>query len=143
MNGACYFETTPWARICEEIRTQEGLSQIVSVSIQTACADPDLEAALSLWKSRLEEILGPAQRTDILQSQHAVSVLQRYSGNAIVRIFLDGPTSDCCENFEIVTRQALYIWKPNSRPQAHIERHGQLSCICSQAYSCDLEAKDL
>ncbi|MEG1176798.1 MAG: hypothetical protein RSD27_04310 [Ruthenibacterium sp.] len=139
MNGNCYFENHPFEAACTEIRMHETAEDIVELSVQCMCNSDELEMILEKWEMKLRVLLGSEKSSDTVRVNNATSVLKKFSNNAIVRIFIDASGKDCSENFEIVTKKALYVWKPDSCPQAHISTGDGNRCICTQKYSSDLE----
>ncbi len=139
MDGSCYFENEPWILACSEISMAETYDDIVEVNIQCVCQDNSADAMREKWEKRLSEILNPPQTETVIHAGKALSKLFSYPNGAIVRMFIDEGNSESFENFEIVTKKALYIWRPASHPQGYIETLNKGECICTQLFSTGLE----
>lgn len=135
MNGACYFEIEPWEKICKNVMEEEGYDSIISVSIQSICKTNNVKTILKEWEDKLLLILGGISQNNIISHNNILSAVQIYSNGAIVRLFIDGGNFNPNENIEVVTKESLYIWKPDSHPQGHIELKSSPLYICSQLYS--------
>lgn len=57
---------------------------------------------------------------------------------SLARLFFD-EGEDVSENFEIVSRNALILWRPDSSPQGHMLGKQAAFCDCAQVYSNGLE----
>jgi hypothetical protein len=129
-----YFEQEPWEKALECLSTQP-LGDIAEISIFGTYPDSLFEKGEKLWRSRMSALLGDPVRVDELRDNSVVSLLFRHPNKAIVRMFFDKNASGRCENFEIVTKNALLIWKPDVHPQGRINGSVDLT----QAWSVDLQ----
>ena len=73
-----------------------------------------------------------------LDAPGAALLMRRYESGAIARLFFD-EGEDVSENFEIVSRNALILWRPDSSPQGHMLGKQAAFCDCAQVYSNGLE----
>lgn len=140
MKAEWYFECAPWDKVCAEIRATEGVEAIECVSVQ--CVDTaQAQQRAQAWEQRLQQLLGSPVQRSVLTADKAVSVLVRYPGNVIARIFADAQSTEAYDNFEVTTRKALYVWKPSSHPQARFESAQGSESVCRQVFSSDLEVQ--
>ncbi len=139
MDGSCYFENEPWVLACNEISAAESYEDIVEVNIQCVCKEHAAGDMRAKWEKRLSDILKEPVSKNLIYTEKALSQLLSYSNGAIVRMFIDEGNSESFENFEIVTRKSLYIWRPSSYPQGYIETENTGECICTQLFSAGLE----
>lgn len=112
MDFSLYFENDPWSHAVEMIDNGE-LGQIVTFGVQAACVPGALEETLKQWLNRLNELFGQPKSCDKLASELAVSLLLRYDGPVIGRVFIDQNADEPFSNFELVGDKALVIWKPD------------------------------
>lgn len=139
MDGSCYFENEPWVLACEEISKAEGCEAIAEINIQCVCKENTADTVREKWEKRLSGILGEPLSKNLIHTEKAMSQLLSYGNGAIVRMFIDEGNSESFENFEIVTKKALYIWRPSSHPQGYIETENSGECVCTQLFSTGLE----
>lgn len=139
MDSSCYFENDPWTLACGEIAKAVPKEEPVEVNIQCLCGKGAAKAAQTKWEQRLSLLLGKPTSSHTIHCGRSFSQLLSYSNGAIVRMFVDEESCDFCENFEIVTTNALYIWRPSSHPQGYIKMENTAECICTQLYSTELE----
>jgi|WetSurMetagenome_2_1015567.scaffolds.fasta_scaffold989298_2 hypothetical protein len=112
MNADSYFENDPWSYTVEKLR--EGLlGQAAGVCIQATCRPGKIQETLRLWQTRLTALFGPPENSHQLQVEGVISILLRFPGPVIARIFLDEGTSQEVSNFEIAGTRALLVWKPS------------------------------
>ena len=126
MNGAWYFEGHPWDEACARLLKKEPAGQIAEVTVQCA------------WDARLSALLGSTVDESRLDAPGAALLMRRYESGAIARLFFD-EGEDVSENFEIVSRNALILWRPDSSPQGHMLGKQAAFCDCAQVYSNGLE----
>lgn len=138
MKEALYFESHPWDEAVKQFLEVETRSDIAEVTIQCVCIPRKMEDTLAVWDERLSSLLGSCTWEDRQKQTGALAILRRYESGAIVRLFMD-EAEDCSENFEISGRKALVIWRPDSRPQAHMVGSSKAFCDCAQVYSIELE----
>ncbi len=121
MKSECYFENKPWDLVCDQISSTEGFNNIIAISVHVICSKKKLEEKYNEYKDKTEVLLSKPLSTDIIKNELCISVISKYK-NAIVRIFIDTSENEqWYDNFEIVTHNSLYVWKPTSRPQMHFE----------------------
>ena len=142
MDGSCYFENDPWVLAESKIRQEESLDDIVEVNIQCVCQGKQADQYRVKWEKRVQKLLGDPVTTDLIHSERALSQLLVYPNGSIVRMFMDQGNMDFSENFEIVTKKSLYLWHPDSNPQGYYETLSDISCVCQQLYSTDLEVHE-
>jgi hypothetical protein len=135
--GRNYFEREPWDQALACLGGQE-IENIAEISIHCTCQENEFEMTEKRWKERITSVLGKAIRCDELKSPDVISCLARYENKAIVRMFFDKGGTGVCENFEIVTKNALIIWKPDVHPQGRISYAGADFCDFVQPYSITL-----
>ncbi|MEA5013318.1 MAG: hypothetical protein VB099_02045 [Candidatus Limiplasma sp.] len=138
MKGNCYFEDHPWQQACKRFLAVDTARGVAEVTVQCACPKGGVEQVLARWNGRLQELLGPVAFEDRQEAQGVRVILRRYLCGAIVRIFLD-EGEDLSENFEIAGKKCLILWRPDSRPQAHVTGIPEAFCDCAQLYAADLE----
>lgn len=136
MNGARYFEETPWQRCCAQI-AQRNLGPIYEIAIQAVCSQAKLEETCGSWYRQCQELLGHTLQGDILTADGVRSFVGS-AGDAVVRIFVDVSEGEATENFEIVTAKSLIVWKPGTSLQGRTS--GGYTC-CRQQHMADLEAQ--
>lgn len=85
-----------------------------------------------------ERLLGSTVDESRLDAPGAALLMRRYESGAIARLFFD-EGEDVSENFEIVSRNALILWRPDSSPQGHMLGKQAAFCDCAQVYSNGLE----
>ena len=141
MNPESYFECHPHQWLSENIRSQT-VGPTVAVTIQQA-GPPELplEQTCRAWRAWLEDLFGPPEAGEETASDLSISLLARYPGPVIVRVFLDrAPGGELC-NLEIVGRDGLLVWKPGSTPIAVIH-HDHAAELCCQHPYADALRKD-
>lgn len=139
MKDDCYFENTPWKQACERFLALDTAEGIAEITVQCACRKNGLPQTIARWDERLHELLGETVFESQLAGDGLAAILRRYQAGAIVRIFVD-EAEDVSENFEIAGKKCLAVWRPDSRPQAHVSGIPQAFCDCVQLYSTDLGA---
>lgn len=139
MDGSCYFENDPWTLACNEITHAMPKEDTVEVNVQCVCGKDKAEEMRKKWEQRLQLLLGAPTSSSMICCGRSFSQLLSYPNGAIVRMFADEDNSDDYENFEIVTKRALYIWRPGSHPQGYIKTENTAECVCTQLYSAGLE----
>lgn len=137
MKDDCYFENTPWQQACERFLSLDTAEGIAEITVQCACYKSELPQTISRWDERLSKLLGKIVFESRLTGDGLAVILRRYQAGAIVRIFVDEAV-DVSENFEIAGKKCLAVWRPDSRPQAHVSGVPQAFCDCAQLYSTDL-----
>ena len=140
MNSALYFENNPWEHALQLI-SDESLGEIVQVSLQVVSEKRKLKDSYVGWKLKLGKMLGTCIKENLIECENAFSFIGRYENDAIVRIFIDQASFDIVENFEIVTKESLIIWKPNVHPQGRTLIGDSGFYHCTQPYSIELEVK--
>lgn len=138
MNGAWYFEGHPWDEACARLLKKEPAGQIAEVTVQCACGAQGIPGALKCWDARLNALLDSTVDESRLDTPGAALLMRRYESGAIARLFFD-EGEDVSENFEIVSRNALILWRPDSSPQGHMLGKQAAFCDCAQVYSNGLE----
>lgn len=137
MNAESYFEENPWEKACAFIR-EGSVGKVVALSVQCVCESGGLDKAFGKWKRRVDALLGAQASSDTIRADNAISMISKYENGEIVRFFIDDSSADVAENFEIVCKDGLVIWKPNVRLQGRISSGGELCFDCDQAYAADL-----
>jgi hypothetical protein len=135
-----YFEQDPWNQAISCLNNQN-LGEVAEISIHCTSKQSEFIKTEEKWKKRVSTVLGAPLRSDELRNAEAFSFLARYGNNAIVRMFIDKSETGICENFEIVTKNALLVWKPDVRPQGRISYTGDEFCDLVQPYSIELKGK--
>ena len=133
MNADSYFETDPWLYAAEAVQ-KDSLGRIVAFAVQSSCRSGEMEHALREWRLRIEELFGPHKTCDKLQSEHAISLLLRYDGPVIGRVFIDQSSDDPFCNFEIVGTDALLIWKPDVCALSTLRTANRQQTVYQHAY---------
>ena len=137
MNLDLYFETDPWSHAVE--MSQKGkLGQIAAFGVQVACAPGALEETLEQWQNRLKELFGQPKTCDKIAGGRAVSLLLRYDGPVIGRVFIDQNADEPFSNFEIVGADALLIWKPNVCALSTVTTPGKQFTLYQHPYPVSL-----
>ena len=104
------FESAPWEFAAGRIRDGQ-LGRVVAASVQETCTTGELAAAAGQWEDRFRLLFGEPVSCDRLESENAMSVLLRYEGARIVRLFFDREAREHVCNFEIVgTAGLLPAW---------------------------------
>lgn len=111
MDWKLYFETEPWSYAVGMINNGD-LGSVSTFGIQAACAADALDQTLEQWQTRLNQLFGQPVVCDKLAGEHAVSLLLRYDGPVVGRVFIDRNADAPFCNFEIVGAKALLLWKP-------------------------------
>lgn len=140
MNGQLYFEQRPWQQAMDCIQ-RDALGDIVEVSVHAVCPKGGMDKAADVWRDRLKALLGRCAREDVLRGDGALSIIAAYENDAVVRMFFDDASEDYAENFEIVTKGALIVWKPDAHPQGRALAEGAAFVACTQPFSVELEVQ--
>ena len=138
MKSELYFEHYPWDKALETIK-QEQLGAVAEVAVYGVCKNGTLKSTADQWITKIGALLGDCVSEDILQGDSVYSRIAKYKNNAVTRIFFDDSGDDICENFEIVTKRALLVWKPDTHPHGRMLADSGGFCDCSQFYSVQLE----
>jgi len=138
MKSELTFEQYPWDKALECME-HDRLGPVAEVTVCGVCKKGSIDSTVDCWIAKLEALLGDCASEDILRDEGVYSRIAKYKNNAITRMFFDDTKDDLCENFEIVTKHALLIWKPDVHPQGHMLGEGANFCDCSQSYSIQLE----
>ena len=138
MNPEFYFECHPHQWLRDNIRRQT-VGPTTAVAIQQTCPpDAPLDQTCRTWRAWLEDLFGPPETTEQTDCDLSTSLLLRYPGPIIVRIFLDrAPGPELC-NLEIVGRDGLIVWKPGSTPLSVIHHNGAAEVCCQHPYADSL-----
>lgn len=136
MNGELYFEEHPWTRCCSTI-AQRNLGPVHEIAIQAVCSSDEAESCFSLWLQRCEALLGASIPGETLKTANVISFVGS-AQECVVRIFVDANSGEETENFEIVTGNALIVWKPGTSLQGRTS--AGYTCA-RQQYVADLEVK--
>lgn len=138
MNSNSYFEDDPWSRLVGEVRGGS-VGRVVAVAVQAIGMPDQLDQTLQAWRARLESLLGPPADSDLLRNEQALSLLLRYEGPVIGRIFVDGSTGSPLSNVEIVGTEGLLVWKPDVHPLAFITSGAGVELSVEHAYAAALQ----
>jgi hypothetical protein len=138
MKSELTFEQYPWDKALECIE-QEWFGPVAEVTVYGVCKKGNIESTVDRWIIKLEALLGGCVSEDVLRGEGIYSRIAKYKNNAITRIFFDDTRDDLCENFEIVTKRALLVWKPDAHPQGRVLADSTGFCDCIQSYSFQLE----
>ena len=138
MNANSYFEDDPWVRLAGEVHGGS-VGRVVAVAVQAICMPDRLDHTLQAWRARLESLLGPPADSDLLRNGEALSLLLRYEGAVIGRIFVDGGAGSPLSNVEIVGTEGLLIWKPDVHPLAFITSGAGVELSVEHAYAAALQ----
>lgn len=137
MKGELYFEEHPWLRCCSTIQ-ERNLGPIHEIAIQVVCSSGEsVSDVFRCWLKRCEELLGVPVPGDTLSAEKVVSFVGS-AGDCVVRIFVDSNSGEETENFEIVTADALIVWKPGTSLQGRTS--AGYTCT-RQQYVADLEVR--
>lgn len=137
MKSDWYFECEPWDHAAE-LAGDFKFGGVAAVSINCVCQKGKIEASVKKWEIRLSKLLGEIAGRDIVRTKNALSVIGRYEKNAIVRIFIDDTGSENYENFEILCRDALLVWKPDVHVLSVLKGEEYFQIDCSNTYPTDL-----
>ena len=119
------------------------LGQIAAFGVQAACASDALEEKLEQWLNRLNRLFGQPQTCDKLAGERAVSLLLRYDGPVIGRVFIDRNADAPFSNFEIVGGKALLIWKPEVCALSKVTTPDKTVTLYQHPYPVALAMEDL
>lgn len=137
MKGNCYFEEEPWDKACERI-SNGNIGNVVAISVQCVCEKGSLDKTLTKWEERINKLLGIQISRDLIKDKNIVSMISKYENNEVVRIFIDDTYEEIVENFEIVSKNGLILWKPDVHLQGRVLSDSGFYCDCSQLYSVNL-----
>ena len=137
MKAELFFQTDPWAE-AKRLADAGEFGRIASIGISEICADADLETAKQRWLDRLQELLGKPVSSDTVSCPQALSVLLRYDGPAVVRIFLDRSEGGPVSTFEIVGTDSLVVYKPDLGALSIINTDGATTRVLQHEYSDSL-----
>lgn len=138
MNPNSYFEDDPWTHIVAEVRGGS-VGRVVAVEVQAICMPDQLDQTLQGWRSHLELLLGPPVDSELLRNEQARSLLLRYEGPVLGRVFIDGCGGPSLSNVEIVGTDGLLVWKPDVRPLAFIISSAGAELSAEHAYAVALQ----
>jgi hypothetical protein len=138
MRSELTFEQHPWDKALECMES-ECLGPVAEVTVYGVCKKGSVESTADFWIAKLEALLGDCVSEDVLRDEGVYSRIAKYKNNSITRVFFDDTRDDLCENFEIVTKRALLVWKPDAHPQGRMLGDNAGFCDCSQPYSIQLE----
>ena len=119
MNAAAYFETDPWEQLMS-LSGKGRLGRVVCIAVQMVCSPGAIVEAEELWRERVGGILGKLLRSDAIRTKTATSLIARYHGNALFRLFIDEGKGVRVTDFEVVGTEALLVWKPDVRTLSRI-----------------------
>jgi hypothetical protein len=137
MNASAYFETDPWTETVQIVR-RGSLGPLAAIAVQVTCPPGALDTVVEAWERRWESLLGAPIGMDKQHAEGVVSLLARYSGNIIVRLFADEGTDGPVSNFEIVGTEGLLIWKPDVHPLARLRLSGRDEIAFAHPYAASL-----
>lgn len=138
MRGELTFEQHPWDKALECME-HEQLGPVAEVTVYGVCKRGCIESTVDCWIAKLKTLLGDYVSEDVLRGEGVYSRIAKYKNGSIARMFFDDTSDDYCENFEIVTKRALLVWKPDAHPQGRMLGDNAGFCDCSQFYSIQLE----
>jgi hypothetical protein len=137
VNPDSYFENDPWAHLLKEVK-RDAVGKVVAVNIQAGCLAGNLDRTVQEWQTRLDSLLGQPERHDVLRNGPAVSLLLRYSGPVIGRVFVDERADSPFANVEIVGAEGLLVWKPDVHALSVITSAKGIELAVEQAYAVEL-----
>jgi hypothetical protein len=137
MDASAYFETDPWTEIEKTVRSG-ALGHIAAIAVQVTCPPGTLDTVVQEWQQRLDTLLGAPTATDVRHVEGASSLLARYRGNIIVRLFADEGADGPVSSFEIVGTEGLLIWKPDVHPLARLRLAGRDEIAFAHPYAASL-----
>ena len=137
MNLDLYFETDPWSHAIEMVHSGE-LGRIATFGVQAACVPGALEETLEQWLNRLNELFGQPKTCDKLAGERAASLLLRYDGHVIGRVFIDQSADEPFSNFELAGTDALLIWKPDVCAFSTVSTPGKQRSLYQHPYPVSL-----
>ncbi len=137
MKRDSHFGNEPWARMVEEVRGG-AIGRVAAVAVQAVCLPGQIAQVLGEWRSRLDALLGPPIRSDLVRNGLALSLLLRYEGPVIGRIFVDESAGAPAANVEIVGEEGLLVWKPDVRALSIITSAGGTEVSAGHAYATGL-----
>lgn len=138
MNPNSYFENDPWSQMIQDVRSGS-VGKVVALAVQAICAPGHADRASQEWQARLTALLGPPQDNDLLRNGPALSVLQRYKGPVIVRLFIDEGPGGPLSNIEIVGSEGLLVWKPDVHPLSVVTSSTGVDLMAEHAYAAELK----
>jgi len=138
VNPNSCFEDDPWTRLVAEVRGGS-VGRVVAVAVQAICLPDQLDQTLQAWQSRLEPLLGPPLDSDLLRNEQARSLLLRYEGPVLGRVFIDGCGGPSLSNVEIVGADGLMVWKPDVHPLAFVTSRAGAELSYEHAYAVALQ----
>ena len=137
MNLDLYFETDPWSHAVEIVQ-KGGLGKIAAFGIQAACTPGAFEETFEQWQNRLKELFGEPEVCNKIAAERAISMLLRYDGPVIGRVFIDQSADEPFYNFEIVGTDALLIWKPDVCALSTVTTPGKQFTLYQHPYPTSL-----
>jgi hypothetical protein len=112
MNPESCFETDPWSYAAGLVKAGS-LGAIKALAVQATVEKGLRVSAIERWQACLIDLLGTPEQSDVLETESATSILLRFPGSAIVRLFFDeGPGEPVC-TFELVADLGLLVWRPD------------------------------
>jgi hypothetical protein len=137
MNADSYFENDPWSYTVEKL--QEGLlGQAAGICIQATCRPGKFQETLQLWQTRLTTLFGRPENSHRLDTEGVTSLLLRFPGPVIARIFLDEGTSEEVSNFEVAGTCALLVWKPSACVLSTVRTKDKTTILYEHPYGTTL-----
>jgi hypothetical protein len=138
VNPNSYFENDPWSQMIEGV-SSGSVGRVVALAVQAICAPGQMDRTFQDWQTRLAALLGPPLNSDLLRNGPALSVLQRYDGPVIVRLFIDEGPAAPMSNIEIVGSEGLLVWKPDVHPLSVVTSSTGTELMAEHAYAVELK----
>ncbi len=137
MNANSYFENDPWSYSVEKLR--EGLlGRAAGVCIQATCRQGKLQETLQFWQTRLTSLFGRPENSHQIQAEGVTSIVLRFPGPVLARIFLDEGISEEVSNFEIAGTRALLVWKPSVCALSTLKTESKTTTLYEHPYATAL-----
>ena len=142
MNPEAFIENEPWSYAVQRVK-DGGLGRVAALSVQAIEKKKTPAEQLDQWRTRLDELFGPACDCDIQRTGSAWSAILRYDGPVLVRLFLEQSAGGNVLNFEIVGSKSLLIWKEDVHPLSNIQTSDGVELLYEHPYPVALgqEAK--
>jgi hypothetical protein len=138
MSLDAFFGNDPWSNAVELVR-KGTIGSTRAAAVQAVCPKGAAEKAAQEWRSKMDAVFGTPVESDTITGGSAVSVLLKYDGPVIVRLFVDEGPGQPVANFELVGTGGLLVWKPERYPLSVFYTHGGARVDCEDANAESLE----
>ena len=137
MNPESFFETTPWQYAHDRI-TNGDLGSIIAVGVQEILPVNSIDTRIEFWKAQFCSLFDGEEAVHKLENRQTISMLMRYPGPVLIRLFLEQQDHQPVSNFEVVGTKALLVWKQDGFNLATVNTAGETEISFGHPYAVTL-----